>query len=299
MTRDYPEAVSHLLTLGEIEWNAEWADYAALGVGPEHIPDLIHLAVDEDLYEDDWDLPEPWATVHAWRALGQLHAEEAVPALITLLPRADEHLDELISEELASVFARIGPAALPALRDFFTDPTHGMWSRSASINALVALVQQFPDCRDAVVEILTAQLAHFAEQDRNLNALMVSALCIDLGAVEAAAVIEAAYAANQVDLMVLGDWEDAQVYLGLLTERQTPAPNYMLAEHPETADMLHALDGFRQRLRSGIAIVPPEAESRQAQIEQQVREQTRHARAQEKKTRAKRKAAKKARRQNR
>lgn len=306
MTRDYPEVVSHLLTLGEIEWNAEWADYVALGIGPEHIPDLIHLAVDEDLYTDDWDLPEPWATVHAWRALGQLRAGEAIPALITLLPRADEHLDELVSEELPSVFARIGPAALPALRDFFTTATHGMWSRSASINALVELVQQFPDCRAAVVEILTAQLAHFAEQDRNLNALMVSALCVDLGAVEAAALTEAAYAAGQVDLMVLGDWEDAQVYMGLLPERQTPAPNYMLAEHPETADMLHALDGFKQRLRSGIAIVPPEAESQQAWIEQQlreqtrqVREQTRHARAQEKKVRAKRKAAKKARRHNR
>lgn len=299
MTRDYPEAVSHLLTLGEIEWNAEWADYAALGIGPEHIPDLIHLAVDEDLYEDDWDLPEPWATVHAWRALGQLRAEEAVPALITLLPRADEHLDELISEELPSVFARIGPAALPALRDFFTTATHGMWARSASINALVGLAQQFPDCRAAVVEVLTAQLTHFAEQDRNLNALIVSALCVDLKAVEAAALIEAAYAAGQVDLMVLGDWEDAQVYLGLLSERQTPAPNYMLAEHPETADMLHALDGLKQRLRNGVPIVPPESEPRQARIEQQVREQPRHARAHEKKARAKRKAAKTARRKNR
>lgn len=299
MTRDYPEAVSHLLTLGEIKWNAEWADYAALGIEPEHIPALIELAVDEDLYTDDWDLPEPWATVHAWRALGQLRAEEAVPALVTLLPRADEYLDELISEELASVFARIGPAALPALRDYFTDPIHGMWSRSASINALVALVQHFPECRDAVVEILTAQLAHFAEQDRNLNALMVSALCIDLGAVEAAAVIEAAYAANQVDLMVLGDWEDAQVYLKLLPERLTPAPNYMLTEHPEWAKIRQGLEGFRQRLRSGPAIAPPEAESRQARLEHQAREQARRARAQEKKARAKRKAAKKARRQNR
>ncbi len=299
MTHDYPEAVAHLLTLGEIEWHADWADYAALGIGPEHIPALIELAVDEDLYTDDWDFPEPWATVHAWRALGQLRAEEAIPALSTLLPRADEYLDELISEELASVFARIGPATLPALRDYFTTATHGMWSRSASINALVELVRQFPDCRAAVVEILTAQLAHFAEQDRNLNALMVSALCIDLGAVEAAAVIEAAYTAGQVDLMVLGDWEDAQVYLRLLPERQTPAPNYMLTEHPEWVEIQQGLEGFRQRLRSGIAIVPPEAESRQAQIEQQVREQTRHIRTQEKKARTKRKAAKKARRQNR
>ncbi len=54
--------------------------------------------------------------------------------------------------------------------------------------------------------------------------------------------IEAAYTANQVDLTVLGDWEDAQIYLGLLAERQTPASNYLLAEYPELAEMLKALE---------------------------------------------------------
>jgi hypothetical protein len=43
--------------------------------------------------------------------------------------------------------------------------------------------------------------------------------------VEAAPVIEQAYAANQVDLMFQGDWEDAQVYLGLLDHRHSPPPD--------------------------------------------------------------------------
>lgn len=297
MTRDYPEPVSRLLTLGEIDWAAEWADYTALGIGPEHSPDLIQLALDEELYEGDWDMPEPWATVHAWRALGQLRVEAAAPELLKLLARRDVDFNDLLTEELPKVFARIGPAALPVLRDYFTDATHGIWSRSSCVNAMVALVQRFPDCRAAVVETLGGQLVHFAEQDRTLKALIICALAIELHAVEAAAVIEAAYAANQVDLTVLGDWEDAQVYLGLLAERQTAAPNYLLTEHPEMAEMLRALDGLKQRLRAESVEGDPLKE--QARLEKQQREQARRLREQEKKARDKRKAAKKARRKNR
>ncbi len=294
---DYPEPVSRLLTLGVIEWQAEWDDYTALGIGPEHIPDLIRLAVDEELYEGDWDFPEPWATVHAWRALGQLRAEAAAPELVKVLWRVDEELDDLISEELPQIFARIGPAALSALRDYFIDATHGIWARSVTINAMVELVQRHPDYRAAVVEIFMAQLAHFAEQDRNLNALIICPLAIDLCAVEAAEMIEAAYTAKQVDLTVLGDWEDAQVYLGLLAERQTPAPNYLLAEHPEMAETLHALETFKHRMRAESA--EGDSAAAQARLEQQQREQARRQREQEKKARDKRKAAKKARRKNR
>ncbi len=49
---------------------------------------------------------------------------------------------------------------------------------------------------------------------------------IDLQGVEAAPVIERAFAANKVEVMVQGDWEDVQIALGLLAERQTPPPDY-------------------------------------------------------------------------
>jgi hypothetical protein len=54
-------------------------------------------------------------------------------------------------------------------------------------------------------------------------------LC-DLKAVESAAVIEGAFAADTVDLSMLGDWEEAQILLGLLEERVTPAPNFFAME---------------------------------------------------------------------
>lgn len=48
----------------------------------------------------------------------------------------------------------------------------------------------------------------------------------DLKAVEAASIMEEAFAADTVDLSIQGDWEDTQIRLGLLHERLTPKPNY-------------------------------------------------------------------------
>jgi preprotein translocase subunit SecA len=47
--------------------------------------------------------------------------------------------------------------------------------------------------------------------------------------------------------MVSGDWEDVQVYLGLLDERTTPAPDYAAIEMPEILELRRTLDGFAQR----------------------------------------------------
>jgi hypothetical protein len=55
-----------------------------------------------------------------------------------------------------------------------------------------------------------------------LNGLIVNAL-VDLNAVEAASVMEAAYGANRVDISIVGDWEDAQIALGLLTSVSRPS----------------------------------------------------------------------------
>jgi len=83
----YPPPVSELLTLGDCSKIGAWPDYLALGLGPQHIPDLIRMALDEELHWADSDSLDVWLPVHAWRALGQLRAEAAVEPLAGLLDR--------------------------------------------------------------------------------------------------------------------------------------------------------------------------------------------------------------------
>jgi hypothetical protein len=55
-----------------------------------------------------------------------------------------------------------------------------------------------------------------------LNGFIVTALAAEFKAVESAAVIEEAYRADRVNEEILGDWDDAQVYLGLKSPSELP-----------------------------------------------------------------------------
>jgi hypothetical protein len=59
--------------------------------------------------------------------------------------------------------------------------------------------------------------------DDLVNAYLVD-LLVELRVVEAAPLMEQAFAADSVDVFLRGDWEDVQVDLGLLEKRRTTSP---------------------------------------------------------------------------
>jgi len=221
----YPEPVAGLMRLGDVRNDREWRDYLALGFTEEHVPDLCRMILDRDLFWADSDSDEVWSAIHAWRTLGQLRAESAVPCLIELLGRVDEYNDDWTFEDLPKIFGYIGQAAIKPLRDFLANGDYGEWSHTAAGNALVDIGRRHPDLRTDCVVILGRQLEQFAKQKDSLNAALIADV-VDLQGVEAAPVIEQAFAAGKVDLMVQGDWEEVQITLGLLEERITPPPDY-------------------------------------------------------------------------
>lgn len=220
----YPEPVAHLLTLGAPSgFGGDWWDYPAMGLGAGHVPDLIRMATDEALHGADSETAAVWAPVHAWRALGQLRAEAAIESLIGLFRLVDDEQDDWVNEDLPRTMGLIGPAAIPALAAYVQDTAHGLWARIAASDSLAKIGQDHAGACDACVAALTGQLERFAENGEELNAFLISYL-LDLGAVESAPVMEQAFAADAVDLSVQGDWEEAQIELGLLDERITPRP---------------------------------------------------------------------------
>ena len=217
----YPYPVSRLLNLGDPRDRREWPVYTALGLTREHAPDLIRMMLDDDLNNADSESREVWAPLHAWRALGQLRAVEAIEPLLSLLRHIDEHDDDWIGEEVPRVFSMIGAPAMPALTAYLADETQGLFARIAAAHSLEWISRRYAATRDQSLATLSAQLEHFAGQDPTLNAFLISYL-LDLEDVEAAPLIERAFASDQVDLAVAGDWEDAQIELGLKTKRAYP-----------------------------------------------------------------------------
>ena len=289
MTQTYTEPVASLMQLGDIRGKREWLNYPALGLNEEHVPELCRMILDEDLHWADSESDEMWSAIHAWRTLAQLKAESAIPALIELLGRIDRYDDDWTSEELPVVFAHLGQAAMEPLRIFLADSSQGMWSRAAAGTSFVKMAEYHPELRSDCVAALSRQLEHFAQQDLTFNGLLIGDL-VDLKGVEAAPVIEQAFAADKVDLMLQGDWEEVQIYLGLLDERQTPPPDYRKLMAAQLGfDPPSLLDAIKRKLR-------PDPETRaKAQRKAQSKALTK-AKA---KAKTKRKQAKKSRKKQR
>jgi len=212
--------------VGDVRKQRQWPDYpATYGLSLDHVPDLVRMIADEGLNWGDPESIEVWAPVHAWRALAQLRTEAAIPDLVATFNLIDEEDSEYRQNEYPKVMALIGPAAIPALQAYMADEEKGLWSRVAAGDALAKIGEAHPQSRDDCVAILAGQLSRHERQEPMQNALLISVLA-NLQAVEAAPVMEAAFAAGSVDLSVQGDWEEVQIKLGLLDERLTPRPRY-------------------------------------------------------------------------
>lgn len=221
-TLEYPSPVSVLMEKGEPDLH-NWEDYTALGLTEEHIPDLIRMVVDTQLYWSHDPLLY-FAPVHAWRALGQLRAADAVFYLLTLFDMADELDGDYIDFELHKVFGMIGAPAIDPLVEYIGDHdgAHSMWSRISGTASLEAIGIEHPDHRERVIgeicQLLTEELKDSQrqpvdEEKQTHIGFLVYALR-ELGALGALPLIRECYAANIVDDVAAGSLEDIEQKMG-------------------------------------------------------------------------------------
>lgn len=234
----YTEPVSKLLKLGRPD--GPWLDYPALGLTREDVPELIRLVQDDELrllarpegLPEGEDVPEWYAQVHAWRALAQLQAEEAIPALLGLLHQIDDDTDDWLASDAEDVFALLGIPAVEPLTAYLTDEDNPMYARTAASSALAEIGRLHPEARERCIRGITAVLENYESNDEGLNGFLIGDL-VKLNAVEEIDLIRRAFAADAVDESIYGDVEDVQIRLGLLKERLTPARRPSLFPPPE------------------------------------------------------------------
>jgi len=227
---DYPPPLKRLFELDQprLRWPADRLDYVSqLGIGPEHTAGLVEIVLGWPEGLDEPESVEGWAAPHAWRALAQLQAVEAVEPLLSIMDRLDEARDDWYLAEFPHVFAMIGPAAIPALAAYLADTSNHNFPRSVAATGLKEIGRRHPDAMPQVMSILNGQFARFADSDEEFNALLLCDL-MDLKAVDSAGMIERAYAAGKVDEFMVC-WEDVERSLGvsgtgLIPDRAPPRP---------------------------------------------------------------------------
>ena len=217
-TTEYSSPVDKLLTYGTLETGTEpeWPGYAALGIGPEHIPDLIRMATDKELMREEADDFEFAAPVFAMHILGELHPTAAIEPLLSLF----EVDNEWIREDLAEVYGKIGPAAIPALTEYLLSPDRDEYAGAYAGDALAEIGKIYPETRLECITAISRKVEQFKENPEELNAFLIGDL-VQLKAIEALPLIERAFAADRVDKSII-DMDYVLVELGLKERKERP-----------------------------------------------------------------------------
>jgi len=238
---EYTWPVDKLLTIGDPRRFTEWPKYYEFGLTEEYTSDLIRMATDMELHNADAKSDAVWAPLHAWRTLGQLRAEQAVEALLSIL-----HMDDdWVANELPTVFGMIGSSAIPTLAGYLSDPSHKLYAQIRAANCLEKIGNINPEVRSECVASLVSQLERFSENHPTLNGFLISYL-IDLDGQEAISVIRNAFEADAVDISIVGDLEDVEIQMSLKEERSTPKPNYC----PELTELQNRLKQVAEQVKA-------------------------------------------------
>lgn len=225
--KEYQLPVTKLLEYGACSSASEWPNYVQeLDFKEEHIPELIRMMTDEGLQSSQLQKSEIWAPVHAWRTLAQLGTETATT---TFLEQLEDPLNDWAHAEIPIVLGLIGPAVIPEIQQYLANPSGDLFGRISAVTSLKELQKRHPQEREQCIDIISQQLAQLDENPPDLNGFLISGLC-DLKATEKAPEIERAFAAKCVDLSIMGDWDEAQVQLGLKSRKEVPIRRFSKTE---------------------------------------------------------------------
>lgn len=101
--------------------------------------------------------------------------------------------------------------------------------------SLHATGKAHPEKREQCAGVLASVLENYEKNDEGLNGFIVFDL-VRLNAVEHIGIIEKAFKADRVDEMIMGDFEDVQVELGLLKGRITKPARPRFSEESNVRD---------------------------------------------------------------
>ena len=197
---DRSPVVPALEVLGDPRTRDQPVDYVDLGITPEEVPHLIDVLTAMEYTDLDPQNPRVWAPLHAWRALAQLGAVEAVQPYLETLDQLED--DDWIASEASRVMVQIGPRSIPALTAFVQDRHRTLHARNVVVEVLEAMAKKYLEARQPVRRALIHVLESYPENDESLNGFAIDTLR-ELRAREALPLMGAAFAADRVDRFIV------------------------------------------------------------------------------------------------
>jgi hypothetical protein len=219
MDTTYELPVSKLLWIGEP--GQTWRKYSVLGLGQEHIPELMRMVKDPTFDLIETESAEVWGPVHAWRALAELRAAELPSALLDRLDEFDvDEFDDQFLCDFSKLMVMYGPTALTPLIHYLNDRRKSGTNRWTAAEAIAAVADAHPEVRRQAIAALEQTLSGAVNNPPELNAGVIAAL-VDLGARDSMDLIRKAMTPGTVDESICGSLESVEFDLGF---RDQPPP---------------------------------------------------------------------------
>lgn len=181
------------------------------------IPELIRIAaewVDDSVVSDD-EL-DNLVPIAAWRGLAGLDAADAVEPLLDILNELVESDDDWMIEEFPIVFSCIGRPVVGSLLRFLREKSTGPSTAiDVAVTSLAKIALRHADERSRIVATLRELMGQSDRRSIECNSQILAGL-FDLRASEAAEEIERAFAANHLDVGMVGGWEIVRKRLGVV-----------------------------------------------------------------------------------
>lgn len=133
----------------------------ALDRGSRIIPYLYVIVSDKSAWTRP--LPDWWATVHATYILGAFEAPETLPALMSALRWADAFDCEWVTEDLPSMFGRLGEIAYGPLHSVAQDISAGWGARSIALSGMAAIALRERTMRENFLDFTAYILSDVTE----------------------------------------------------------------------------------------------------------------------------------------
>lgn len=200
----YNSPTKELLSIGDIRGSSSWLDYSSYGITSKEIPELIKMATDEKLNFAGSASTYVWAPLHAWRALGQLHAVQAIAPLISLFEKLED--DDWANEDLPTVFGMLGKAAIPNLSKYLFETSHSDMAKIVCANCILNIGMNDDKSKHLCIQVLSKALEGYLANSPTMNAFYIWFLK-DLGAKNQLPLIREVYSKGEVDVQVIGSLE--------------------------------------------------------------------------------------------
>lgn len=197
----YQPPVAELLALGDAREAPVQERRKAIGIGQEHVAELVRMARDRGLHTSDDDDPAGWAPIHAGVLLHDLDVSDFVEQLIPLF----DIENDWFSSALPKAIGKVGEPVIAPLRAYLADKSRWVFGHTVALDALEEAAKSHPELREPVVAALSAVLDDVEGYHEYVLSGAMSGL-VELKAVGALPLIRRAFELDKIDEMVRGDW---------------------------------------------------------------------------------------------